>query len=97
MLEHVARKDATREPASPTFYSVTQVARMFGMSKMTLYRAIAAGEFPAVQIRNRLIVPARAIEAMVEAAVEERTVVNAADWVSDDVRHLVAKYAPKGM
>ena len=45
--------------AAPKFYSVAQVAAMFGMSPMTLYRAIAAGEFPAVRIRGRLIVPAR--------------------------------------
>lgn len=65
----------------PTFYSVAQVARMLGMSAMTLYRAIAAGEFPAVRIRGRLIVPARAIEAMVDAAVEDQTAVDASAWV----------------
>lgn len=53
---------------TPRFYSVAEVARMFGMSSMTVYRAIAAGEFPAVRIRGRLIVPARALDAMVEAA-----------------------------
>jgi len=69
----------------PLFYSVAQVARIFGMSPMTLYRAIGAGEFPAVRIRGRLIVPARAVEAMAEAAVAERTVVNAAAWVPEGV------------
>jgi excisionase family DNA binding protein len=73
-------------PAAPRFYSVAQAARMFGMSAMTLYRAIAAGEFPAVRIRGRLIVPARAVEAMVDAAVAEQTVVDAAGWVPEDVR-----------
>lgn len=67
-------------PAS-TFYSVAQVARMFGMSPMTVYRAIAAGEFPAVRIRGRLIVPARAVDAMVDAALADQTVVDAASWV----------------
>ncbi|MCA1702392.1 MAG: helix-turn-helix domain-containing protein [Actinobacteria bacterium] len=41
---------------APRFYSVSQVAQMLGMSTMTLYRAISAGEFPAVRIRGRLIV-----------------------------------------
>lgn len=63
------------------FYSVAEVARMLGMSSMTVYRAIADGEFPAVRIRGRLIVPAKALEEMVEAAVSERAVVDAADWV----------------
>ncbi len=61
--------------AEPRFYSVAQVARMLGTAPVTLYRAIRAGEFPAVRIRGRLIVPAKAIEAMAEAAVAEQTVV----------------------
>ena len=56
---------------------------MFGLSTMTVYRAIAAGEFPAIKVRNRLIVPARAIEAMAEAAVANQTVVEAAEWVPE--------------
>jgi excisionase family DNA binding protein len=63
------------------FYSVAEVAEMFGMSPMTVYRAIAAGEFPAVRIRGRLIVPARAVEAMADVATDEQTLVNAAGWV----------------
>jgi excisionase family DNA binding protein len=65
----------------PAFYSVAQAARILGMSEMTLYRAINAGEFPAVRIRSRLIVPRRAIEAMVEAALDGGTVVDAAAFV----------------
>ena len=67
----------------PTFYSVAETAQMFGMSEMTLYRAIHDGEFPAIRIRGRLIIPARAIEAMIDAAVEGGFV-DAADWVDDD-------------
>lgn len=67
--------------AAPKFYSVAQVAAMFGMSPMTLYRAIAAGEFPAVRIRGRLIVPAKAVDAMADVATAEQTVVDAAGWV----------------
>jgi excisionase family DNA binding protein len=65
---------------APRFYSVSQVARIFGTSPMTVYRAIAAGEFPAVRIRGRLIVPARAVEAMAEVARVEHTVADAAGW-----------------
>ncbi len=63
------------------FYSVAEVAEMFGMSPMTVYRAIAAGEFPAVRIRGRLIIPAKAVDAMAEVATTEQTVVDAAGWV----------------
>jgi len=49
---------------------------------MTVYRAISAGEFPAVRIRGRLIIPAKAIDAMAEIATTEQTVIDAAGWVS---------------
>lgn len=73
------RSEAAPEPRR--FYSVPEIARMLGMSKMTVYRAIAAGEFPAVKIRGRLIVPARALDEMIEAAVADQTVVDASAWV----------------
>lgn len=75
---HVGAANSSQPPA---FYSVAETARMFGMSEMTLYRAIAAGQFPAVRIRGRLIVPARAIQVMVDSALGTGAVVNAADWV----------------
>ncbi|WP_300007465.1 helix-turn-helix domain-containing protein [Pseudonocardia sp.] len=65
---------------APRFYSVNEVARMLGTSPVTLYRAIRAGEFPAVRIRGRLIVPAKAIEAMAEIAVTEQTAIDASGW-----------------
>lgn len=75
-------KVKTEPPAeAPRFYSVAQVAGMLGMSPMTVYRAIAAGEFPAVRIRGRLIVPARVLDAMVDAAVADQAAVDAAAWV----------------
>ncbi|MBC3190923.1 helix-turn-helix domain-containing protein [Pseudonocardia sp. C8] len=67
--------------SAPRFYSVAQAAQMLGMSAMTLYRAINSGGFPAVRIRGRLIVPAKAIEVLADLAVAEQTVVDAADWV----------------
>ncbi|WP_307799068.1 helix-turn-helix domain-containing protein [Pseudonocardia alni] len=60
---------------------MAKVAELLGMSPMTVYRAIAAGEFPAVRIRGRLIVPAKAIEAIADLAIAEQTVVDASGWV----------------
>jgi hypothetical protein len=57
---------------------------MFGLSPMTVYRAIAAGEFPAIKVRGRFIVPARAIEAMIDVATEHGTMVDVASWVAED-------------
>ena len=65
----------------PRFYSVGDAARLLGLAEMTIYRAISAGEFPAVRIRGRLIVPAAAIDAMAAAAVGGNRLINAAEWV----------------
>ena len=66
------------------FYSVAEVADLFGMSDMTLYRAINEGQFPAVRVRGRLFVPAKAIESMVESAVGTGAVVDAAAWIASE-------------
>ena len=65
-----------------TFYSVTEAAGIIGLSSMSLYRAIREGGFPAVRIRGRLFVPAKAIEAMVDAAVSSGSVVDASNWMT---------------
>jgi excisionase family DNA binding protein len=62
------------------FCSVAETARMLGTSEMTLYRAIAAGEFPAVRIRGRIIVPRRVIDAMADAAMDSNGLVDTSEW-----------------
>lgn len=74
---------STGSETTPRFYSVAQVAAMLGMSPMTVYRAIAERQFPAVRVRGRLIVPAKAVDAMADVATAELTVVDAAGWVTD--------------
>jgi excisionase family DNA binding protein len=61
------------------WYSVAEVAQMLGMGQMTVYRAIHAGEFPAVRIRGRYVIPAKALEALEEAAVATSSLVTAED------------------
>lgn len=72
----------TDEASAPRFYSVAEAARILGAAPVTLYRAIRAGEFPAVRIRGRLIVPASALEAMSATTVSNGSLVDAADWTS---------------
>ncbi|MFI6503714.1 helix-turn-helix transcriptional regulator [Nonomuraea typhae] len=68
------------------FHSVAEVAGMFGISEMGIYRAIHAGKFPAVRVGlRRYFVPARAIEAMVDAAMTRGQMVDAADWAATPV------------
>jgi excisionase family DNA binding protein len=68
-----------KEP--PRFYSVDRTAQILGISKMTVYRAINDGTFPAIRIRNRFAVPAKAIDDMEASAIKTRSVVDSADWV----------------
>ena len=70
----------SQEP--PRFHSVAAAARILGVSPMTLYRLIAEGSFPAIRIRTRLVIPAKAIEDMAEAAIAAQAVVDSADWPS---------------
>ena len=60
--------------------SVAELALELGMSQMTLYRVIAAGQFPAVRIGRRLVVPARVLEDMAAAALATGATVETADW-----------------
>ena len=64
------------------FCSVASAAQVFDVSEMTLYRAIRTGQFPAVRIMGRLVVPLRAIEAIEDAASERHEVVDAAEWAA---------------
>ncbi len=54
----------------PTFYTVAEAARLLRVDPATIYRAIRADDFPAVRIRSRYVVPAAAIEQMVQQAAE---------------------------
>ncbi|GAA1858205.1 hypothetical protein GCM10009836_42990 [Pseudonocardia ailaonensis] len=70
------------EQTAPAFYSVAATARMLGASEMTIYRAVQDGEFPALRIRGRIVIPARAPEALTEEAVSSRRVVDVAEWTA---------------
>lgn len=76
---------ASLSPERPRFYSVAQVADMFGMSEMTVYRAIRDGEFPAVKIRGRLIVPAKVIDEMTNAVIAGQGIANSPNWMAPEV------------
>ena len=69
---------------APRFYSVHAAARILGVSAMTLYREIAEGAFPAVRIRNRLIIPAKVVDEMAQAAIDNHSAVDARDWVANN-------------
>jgi excisionase family DNA binding protein len=75
---------AGNDPGEPErrkrFYAVAEAADLLGLSEPTLYRAIRAGEFPAIRVRNRYVVPAKAIDDLESSALASG-LVNAADYV----------------
>jgi excisionase family DNA binding protein len=71
---------AVRPGARRRFLNVAAAAEILGMSEVTLYRAINAGEFPAIKVRGRYVIPARSLDEMEDAAVTTGTVVDAAGW-----------------
>lgn len=74
-----------RELGVPT-YTVPEAAALLSRSREHLYRLIRAGAFPAVGMtrgrRGDYVVPAKAVEAMLDAATATGAVVNAADFGS---------------
>jgi excisionase family DNA binding protein len=60
----------TNGAAVRMFYTVREAAAELRVNKNTLYRAIHDNAFPAVKIRSRFIVPAKAIEQLLERAIE---------------------------
>jgi excisionase family DNA binding protein len=76
---------ARRQHVQPArFVSVAEVARIFGVSDLTVYREIRAGRFPAIKFRGRYVVPARAVQAMEDAAVDSGALVDPSAWVGPD-------------
>jgi predicted DNA-binding transcriptional regulator AlpA len=70
-----------RNVEPPRFRSVADTAAILGMSEVNIYRAIHAGEFPAVKVRGRIVIPARAIDAM-ESDAMTNGLVDAATYVA---------------
>jgi len=64
-------------------YSVPKTASLLGIDPMTLYRAIAAGEFPAIKVRGRLAVPFLALEQIIGRAMTTGAVVDVAGWCAE--------------
>ena len=70
----------------PRFYTVAEAAEVLRTCDMTVYRAIQAGGFPAIKVRGRYVIPARAIDEIEDAALSSGAVVNVAGWAEGGVR-----------
>jgi excisionase family DNA binding protein len=73
-----------RSAGVPT-YSVPEAASLLSISQEYLYRLIQAGGFPAVQLRigsrqGRYVVPAKAVDRLLDHATRTAECVDAATW-----------------
>lgn len=68
-------------PESPPrlFLTVRETADALRVDPATIYRAIRDGTFPAVRVRGRYIVPARAVDELVSRAVVSGSCVDASE------------------
>jgi excisionase family DNA binding protein len=71
------------ESGPPTFYTVPEAARILRVDPATIYRAIRANEFPAVRVRARYVVPARAVERIAAEAARTGACVDVAHLASE--------------
>jgi excisionase family DNA binding protein len=53
------------------FYTVPEAAELLRVSVVTLYREIRENRFPALKIRGRYVVPAKAIDELEQEALAE--------------------------
>jgi excisionase family DNA binding protein len=79
-----------REAGVPT-YSVLEAAALLSISHEHLYRLIRADAFPAIRMRTgreqgRYVVPAQAVEALLNAATEGGSRVEVAEYAIDGDR-----------
>jgi excisionase family DNA binding protein len=77
---------AKRAAGVPT-YSVPEAAALLSISQEYLYRLIQGGGFPAVRMRlsgaqGRYVIPAKAVEQLLNAATDAATSVEVSEWAA---------------
>lgn len=84
--EQVLRNALQKRALGVPTYTVPEAAALLSRSREHLYRLIRAGAFPAVGMtrgrRGDYVIPAKAVEAMLDAATVTGAVVSAADFGS---------------
>lgn len=77
------RRPRDRPAVERVSVDIREAAEMIGVSYNTLWRAIRDDQFPAVRIRDRIIVPLQAINMLLDAACASGELVDAAGWTAN--------------
>lgn len=85
-MRNLALQTALRKRSEgvPT-YTVAEAAALLSVSQEYLYRLVQAGGFPAARMRiggnqGRYVIPAKALEQVLDDAAESGDCVDVADW-----------------
>ena len=62
---------------------IDEAAAMLGVSYMTLWRAIRASQFPGLQLRGRIIVPLKAVDLLLDTAVQTGELIDTVAWTAN--------------
>jgi excisionase family DNA binding protein len=69
-----------RKQQRPQFLTVGEAAQAMRVSDDLVYDLIRAGEFPAIKLRNRYVVPLRALQQLEADSLSAGSVVDVAEW-----------------
>ena len=61
------------QQSAPRFMTVTEVADIMRVSKMTVYRLIHSGEMPAIRVGKSFRVPEAAVSQMIQAGMADNS------------------------
>jgi len=59
---------------------IDEAAAMLGVSYMTLWRAIRENQFPGVRLRDRILVPLKAVDLLLDSAIQSGELIDTPDW-----------------
>lgn len=64
-------------PSVPQFFTVAEVAELARVSRMTVYRMVHSGEFPAVRVGNSYRVPKSAVDNLLSGGMDQTQIAGA--------------------
>jgi excisionase family DNA binding protein len=64
----MATIEATDAPTPCRTMSVSQAARILGISRTTAYECVRSGELPALKLGGRIVIPAQVIDELLDQA-----------------------------
>lgn len=80
MTQLNAGTSADGTDVAPSFFTATEVARLFRLDESTLYRHLRAGNFPGLKIGGRYLVPRAVVERLVADVLHTGRCVDLGSW-----------------